>query len=165
MLTLLLLILLGQALAIGIHAGSWWLREQAPGFLVGTGFLAAVVGIAGIGSMGWPTVLVVPFHLFLIALGLYHSFLLGGRWHWIRWLNAIMALWAEMSAALCVYMALFVLALNQLGPRLFADDPRYSIWPSNISVASLFALALFRPLTLKVARDTIQLVQRQRGLR
>lgn len=193
MLTILFLLCLGQLLAVGVHVGTWWLRARAPGWIWSMGLLTLLMSVAafyvagsldGYGDMDGQFLTDQQFQaqkelayqgqlelirwtaLFcfsVAALGLYHSFLTDEPWEWPMALGATVATWGEIGVGLCLYVGLLYPA-SWLRPQFLIDNPNFSFWPSNFFAATLLALALFRPLALKVTRDAVIFAQSKRGL-
>ena len=181
MLTVLLLIFLGQGLALGLHIGTWWLRQWAPVAMWIAGFFLLLVSFVPAGllfiwtyhqdpsGMSTPAQIAVQYQrawqfaawaaLFYGAVclvGLYHSFLLKGRPRF--WSGATCALWAEFGVAFVVWFL-----LDNLSGRWMGTEYRnYDLWPCSIFALTLIVLALFRPLALRVAREGLQWLQRKR---
>lgn len=176
--TVIFLLCLGQTLAVGVHAGTWWLRKRALGIFATVGALCgAVISLfvlfvlsrivydedsnwaAAITAMHQREYLIalcwfLAFCLGLVLLGLYHSFLLEKRWRWQFWVGTSLALWAEIALAWWLSGRLANFSEQLLGPT---NSPAWlqghNIWSFGSYALTLIVLALFRPLALKVQRS------------
>ena len=177
-LTIIFLLCLGQSLAVGVHAGTWWLRRHALGALATVGALCGtIISLSILFILGmitydedgnWPAATAAlhqheylvalswfaAFCLGVILLGLHQSYQLEGRWQWRLWAGASLALWAEIAFAWWLSGRLANFSEMLLGPtRSPAWLSGHNAWSFGTYAVTLLILAFFHPLFLRLTRS------------